>query len=112
MYSIKRIVTAGIVTVALGAWPGAAAAQSSSTAQPQGTSPQTGADSSSQQPSGRRLAASGLADEADRLALMNREGDVLDRRDLTRLHLVPHDELIDLQQRLGGVDLARFQVLQ
>ena len=54
MYSIKRIVTAGIVTVALGAWPGAAAAQSSSTAQPQGTSPQTGADSSSQQPSGQQ----------------------------------------------------------
>jgi hypothetical protein len=54
MYSIKRIVTAGIVTVALGAWPGAAAAQSSSTAQPPSTSPQTGADSSSQQPSGQQ----------------------------------------------------------
>ena len=54
MYSIKRIVTAGIVTVALGAWPGAAAAQSSSTAQPPSTSPETGADSSSQQPSGQQ----------------------------------------------------------
>jgi hypothetical protein len=50
MYSIKRLVTAGIVTVALGAWPGTAAAQSSSTAQPQSTSPQTGTDSSTQQP--------------------------------------------------------------
>ena len=62
MYPIKQFVTAGIVTVALGAWPGAAAAQSTSTAEPQSTSPQsttpqTGSDSSSQpsqQPAGEQ----------------------------------------------------------
>jgi hypothetical protein len=59
MHPIKRIVTAGIVSVALGAWPGAATAQSSSTAEPQSTTPQsttpqTGSESSSQQPSGQQ----------------------------------------------------------
>ncbi len=52
----------------------------------------------------RGLSAARLSDQADRLALVDGERHVLDRRDLAGLDLVVHDQLVHLEQRLGGVD--------
>ncbi len=60
----------------------------------------------------RGLATPRLPHQADRLPLVDGEADVLDRRNVARLDLVPHHQLVDLEQRLGRVYGARREVFK
>ena len=71
-----------------------------------------GGQQAKQREGDRGLAAAGLADQADRLALVDRERHVLDGGDFAGLDLVVHDQPIHLEQRPGGIDLSGFQVLE